>query len=286
MRTARLVLHLFIPGESNNQKAKILHASSLTLLVLVLIVYQILIETLPFLGFRVLGYASNIPVDEVIQLTNEKRVAAGLSPLKVNNSLSAAAKAKGENMLAQDYWAHIAPDGTEPWKFFNDYGYKYRYAGENLARDFSTAGSAVEAWMASPSHRENMLSSKYKEIGIGVVEGDLAGVDTTIIVQFFGTSYSDTVNQPVAQITPTSGISLASPAPASVQSRQILISPFVATKSASVAIVGVLLAILLVDVVVISRRKIVRIGGRTFAHLSFLGMIFVIALLATAGVIL
>ena len=38
--------------------------------------------------------------------------------------------------------------------------------------------------MNSPSHKENILSSKYKEIGIGVIEGNLAGVDTTIIVQF------------------------------------------------------------------------------------------------------
>ena len=103
-------------------------------------------------------------------------------------------------MIDRDYWAHVAPDGTQPWKFFTSFGYKYRYAGENLARDFSNASSAMDAWMNSPTHKENILNPKYKEIGIGVVEGDLAGTDTTIIVQFFGATYADKVVQPIAQV--------------------------------------------------------------------------------------
>jgi len=97
---------------------------------------QSLLNFLPKAGVKILGYAANIPVESVLSLTNEKRKAAGLPELKLDPVLSQAAKNKGEDMLAKDYWAHISPDGVEPWKFFLDAGYQYRYAGENLARDF------------------------------------------------------------------------------------------------------------------------------------------------------
>ncbi|KKU64317.1 MAG: hypothetical protein UX88_C0014G0009 [Candidatus Woesebacteria bacterium GW2011_GWC2_47_16] len=291
--------HLFFPRESNNHKAKILHLSGLTIVTSLLIFYQVILTFLPQLGPRILGYAANISADEVIRLTNEKRVAVGLAPLQLNSTLSQAAQAKGVDMLNKDYWAHVAPDGTQPWKFFIDFGYKYRYAGENLARDFSNAASAVDAWMASPSHKENMLSPKYREIGIGVVEGDLAGVDTTIVVQFFGATYADTVPAPVAKVTPSPkpvvlatpqptaaplAVALFSPTPTPIS--RVLISPFSSTKGISLATVGLLLGVLVIDGVVTSRRRIVRIGGRTFAHLAFLGMILAIALILKAGQII
>ncbi len=66
-----------------------------------------------------MGYASSISLDEVLRLTNERRKEAGLSPLKLDPVLSQAAKSKGEDMLNKDYWAHVSPDGVEPWKFFS-----------------------------------------------------------------------------------------------------------------------------------------------------------------------
>ncbi|MFZ5933145.1 MAG: CAP domain-containing protein [Patescibacteria group bacterium] len=286
MKIAHKIAHLLFPRESNNHKAKLLHNSSLMLLTLGLILYQSVLTFLPRLGPSVLGYAANISPDEVIRLVNEKRASAGLAPLTANPALAGAAQAKGVDMLNKDYWAHVSPDGVTPWQFFTDFGYKYRYAGENLARDFSSAGSAVDAWMASPSHRENMLSPKYKEIGIGVVEGDMAGVDTTIIVQFLGTKYTDTIPvSPVAEATtlpsPTSqAVVLATPSPAP---ERVLVSPFNTTKGVSLVTVGLLLGILTLDGILTSRRKIVRIGGRTFAHMAFLGMILAIAILLRVG---
>ncbi len=287
MKFAHRIAHLIIPRESNNQKAKLLHPSGISVLAILLIVFQLVLTYIPRVGPSILGYAANISPDEVIRLTNEKRTQAGLLPLQENPALSQAAQAKGADMLNRDYWAHLAPDGTQPWKFFTDFGYKYRYAGENLARDFSNPSSAVDAWMASPTHKENLLSPKYKEIGIAVIEGDLAGVDTTIIVQFLGSKYADTVpSVPLAKVRPAA-VSLppVSPAPAVVKSN-VLISPFNTTKSLSLSIVGILLAVLVVDGVLVSKRRIVRIGGRTFAHVSFLGMIIAIALILKAGQII
>lgn len=305
MKIVRLFVHLFLPHESNNQKAKILHNSSLTLIILGLLFYQLVLSAIPRIGPRILGFAANIPPDEVIRLTNEKRAQNGLAPVSSNSLLSQAAQAKGADMLNKGYWAHVSPDGVQPWFFFTNAGYKYRYAGENLARDFSNASSAVDAWMNSPSHRENMLNPRYKDIGVAVVEGKLAGVDTTIIVQFFGATFTDTVPalpvakaQTVIRLSPTpsptaSPLALTSATPQALVGSEgtqelsvrpyTLISPFTTTKGVSLAVVLILLVVLVLDAFITSRRAVVRIGGRTFAHLAFLGMIAAVILILKAG---
>ena len=226
-------------------------------------------------------------------------------------------------MINKDYWAHVSPDGTEPWKFFTDAGYQYRYAGENLARDFSNPSSAIDAWMASSTHKDNMLSSKYQEIGIAVLEGDLAGVDTTLIVQLFGTSLSSSTvaSVPVAHaeeatkegpvtaeevgIPPEPAVvaqaeelsiptampllSLAKPpttAGQSAVSSITRISPFNATRNISLIVVGLLIMVFAIDAILVARRRIPRVAGRTIAHISFLGFILAIALILRAGRIL
>lgn len=280
------LIHLLLPRESNNHKAKILHSSSLIVLASFLILLQLGLNLIPKLKPSILGYASYISPSEVVRLTNEKRISAGLSALSLNQELSAAAYTKGQDMISKDYWSHVAPDGTQPWKFFNQFGYKYRYAGENLARDFTNASSAIDAWMNSPTHRENILNPKYKEIGIGVVEGDLAGVDTTIIVQFFGATYTDKVTattQPTIQ--PTIAPTVTQIVEPQVQS-QVLVSPFTTTRTLSLVVVGLLLLIFIVDAILVSKRRITRVAGRTFAHVAFLGMILSIILILKTGSIL
>lgn len=286
----RTFTHLFFPHQSNNLKAKVLHNSSLLILAVSLIFYQLGLSSLSILAPRILGYAANIAPSEVIRLTNEKRISAGLNPVEENPVLSRAALAKGADMLAKGYWAHVSPDGTQPWKFFTDSGYKYRYAGENLARDFSNPVSAVEAWMASPTHKENLLSPKYKEIGIAVVEGNLNGVDTTIIVQLFGTKFVDTIpTVPVVGAKsqePQIEAVLPQPSPVIEITPQVLVSPFHASRTVSIIVVFILIALFSVDLVVISHRRITRSSGRTFAHLAFFGMILTILIILKVGQIL
>lgn len=300
MSLVTFLAHLFVPRESNNHKAKVLHSSIVGLIVFGLVALQALVQLGGSTHSKVLGYASNISPDEIIRLTNEKRAEAGLAPVQYNAALAQGATAKGHDMFEKGYWAHVAPDGTQPWAFFISAGYHYKYAGENLARDFSDASSAVNAWMASPSHRENMLSPKYKEIGIGVVDGNLAGSDTTIIVQFFGTKIADTLPvQPVAAAetinassrpsstpSPKPVVLAGTETPPPVSTKQIHVSPLDLTKTVSLAVVIVLLAVLVVDYTVITRKNIKRIGGRPFAHIAFLGMIAVILLVAKAGKII
>lgn len=296
--------HLFIPHHTNNQKAKLLHSSSLLVLSLCLLLLQLGLHIGSDVMPQILGYSANISIDEVVRLTNQKRLENGLEPLTLNQTLVSAATAKGADMIARDYWAHVAPDGTQPWKFFTDAGYKYRYAGENLARDFTNADSAVEAWMASPSHRENLLSSKYSEIGVAVVEGDLAGADTTVIVQFFGTrstvASAETSSSKTAVVLPTTAPALEPEPALALQYEQSTanlgnnglpegtrkISPFSLFKDISAGIVQLIIVLVIADALYVSIKGVSRVAGRNFAHLSFMGMILSILLILKSGQIL
>ena len=105
--------------------------------------------------------------------TNAARIDNGLPPLRLNAELSAAASRKAADMLALGYWGHFRPAGDQPkapWDFIHEAGYDYHYAGENLARGFKTAHGITAAWMASPTHRANLLSPNYTEVGFATVE--------------------------------------------------------------------------------------------------------------------
>lgn len=307
MKFLKLIQHFFTPHTSNNQKAKMLHPTSLFVVAIALMGFQILLGLVDKTFPRVLGYAANISPEEVIRLTNVERVSNGLGELKPNTTLSQAALAKGNDMLAKGYWAHFAPDGTTPWSFILSFGYKYKYAGENLARDFSDAGSAVRAWMNSPTHRENILNSSYQDIGIGVVEGNLLGVDTTIIVQFFGTPLDggsanikevkaqtvlaspepDVLPTPTPTPTPLPTPSMSPDVVTNASGSSItFVSPFSSTKGISLFVTGMLLMILSIDLIIVKRNKIVRVGGKSLAHIAFLGMILAVILILKAGQII
>lgn len=298
MKTVRFLAHLFLPQESNNHKAKVIQPSGFLVLAFSLLAYQLVMTFFPRVNPQVLGYAANIPPDEIIRLTNEKRAENGLLALKSSEVLSLAAQAKAADMINKGYWAHVAPDGTQPWKFFVDAGYRYKYAGENLARDFSDPASTVNAWMASPSHRENLLSDKYREIGVAVIEGNMGGVDTTIVVQLFGTTLAEgTLVKPVAaaSLGAESGpLGTPAPSPLPVPTTQpvvaapnrVAISPLNLTKQLSGLVILILLAVLVADMIIIRKKRITRVSGRSLAHIAFFGMVFAIIIIAKAGRIL
>lgn len=181
--------HLFHPQRSNNHRPALLHPQALFSLALIALGFVGLLGQLTTrsatVGY-VLGFSSSITPAQVIEQTNQERLKLGLVPLTLNSKLTQAAVAKGQDMFAQQYWAHISPTGTEPWAFITNAGYSYRVAGENLARDFLTTGDMVSAWMKSPTHRANIVNSRYQEIGIGVIDGVLEGHETTLVVQMFG----------------------------------------------------------------------------------------------------
>jgi uncharacterized protein YkwD len=114
---------------------------------------------------------SNITISEfgrrVVELTNQYRLQNGLSPLALNNKLTAVAQAYSERMARQDFVAHQAPDGSMPWERMTAGGYQWSRAAENLAAGQQTPEAVVQSWINSPSHRENLLDAQVKEIGVG-----------------------------------------------------------------------------------------------------------------------
>lgn len=155
---------------------------------------------------------SAIAVPALLRLTNAERAKSGLPLLRENPQLMRAAAMKGEHMLRHDYFEHTSPDGLTPWVWFDRAGYSYRYAGENLAIDFTEAEDIVTAWLRSPGHRRNLLADRYEETGLAVVTGEFHGRTATIIVHLFGTS---SVPRAAASPPPTRalGESTAAPAP-------------------------------------------------------------------------
>ncbi|HYF97661.1 MAG TPA: CAP domain-containing protein [Coxiellaceae bacterium] len=119
---------------------------------------------------------------EILNLVNHDRQRQGLEVLTLNPTLNLAAFAKAEDMVSRNYFAHVGPDGSQPWDWFEAMGYQYTYAGENLAVGYSDPHELESSWMSSPQHRANILSPFYSDIGLAVVTQN----NTTVVVQFFG----------------------------------------------------------------------------------------------------
>lgn len=138
----------------------------------------------------------------IIDLVNASRKEAGLSPLSENAKLQAAAEAKADDMFKHDYFSHTSPSGKTPWTWVKESGYTYKAAGENLAINYTDAEEQHRAWMKSPTHKANILNTRYQEIGVATKSGSLSGKQATVTVQMFGTPLSAIVNKP-ATTTPT-----------------------------------------------------------------------------------
>lgn len=100
----------------------------------------------------------------LVRLTNQHREKA----LVIDHRLSIVAQTKANDMVNKNYFSHLTPDGHTPWYFFQQMGYSYTSAGENLALDYSTNKDVVDAWMESPSHRANIVNPNYTKVGIGI----------------------------------------------------------------------------------------------------------------------
>ena len=293
-----LLPHLFLPHHSNNQRARILHPSAVGIIIGVFALFQVLLTQITRYNPSILGYASQISPSEIVRLTNQQRASQGLTALKMDAQLSAAAAQKASDMFAKNYWAHISPTGTQPWYFITNSGYSYRYAGENLARDFADPNSVVNAWMNSPTHRENVMSNRYSDIGIAVIDGNLDGKDTTLVVQMFGTRLSAGVAAkvsgtavqasapiPTIIITPLPTIASGS-APIIAKYEAPPPSPFSLTRTVSLGILGLLAVVLLADVIIVNQKKLYRWTSKSMAHFIFIGMLIIAATTIIRGQIL
>jgi hypothetical protein len=137
-------------------------------------------------GPQVKGADTETFSQNIIILTNIERAKAGAGTLYENTTLTLAAQNKLEDMFSKNYWDHTGPSGETAWDFIDAENYQYDIAGENLARGFKDSDDVVRAWMASPTHKKNLLNSRFQEIGIAIGSGKIHGATTTVIVQLFG----------------------------------------------------------------------------------------------------
>jgi len=151
---------------------------------------------------NVLAYASNMTITDLLKETNAARSANGLQPLSLNNALDTSAQLKANDMVEKNYWSHIAPDGTQPWHWFEQAKYSYTTAGENLAYGFNDGSEVSAAWINSPSHKANVLGD-YVDVGFGIASSaNFQGGENTIVVAHYGKPRTAVA---AAQITPSNG---------------------------------------------------------------------------------
>lgn len=274
---------LFYPDAKNNHQAVILQPAGLSLLIALFLLAQSFLNL--SLGFtsNVLGFASDIIPEEIISLTNQERGETGLKPLTTNNRLNEAARQKAADMFALDYWAHVSPTGTDPWHFILNAGYQYRYAGENLARDFAHSENVIEAWLASPTHKDNIFNEKYQDIGVAVVNGIIQGQETTLVVQMFG-AMSTGKPEVIGGLQPEVMIQEVAAAEEEIQLDSL--NSFNFSQSLGLVFAVLLFAILAFDGWVICRKKTPRIAGHNFIHGTFVIILIIMMLLSQRGVIL
>lgn len=134
-----------------------------------------------------LAYATEMSLGGLLQSTNVQRENNGQPDLNLNQQLNTAAQAKANDMVARNYWSHNTPDGQEPWVFFDNAGYKYLKAGENLAYGFATSNDTITGWMNSEHHRENLLDSAFSDVGFGFANGsdyNSSGPETIVVAMY------------------------------------------------------------------------------------------------------
>ena len=134
---------------------------------------------------------SVLTISGVLIFTNNERKNNGQDGLTLNTKLSTAALNKVNDILAKGYFEHVSPEGLGPADLATTAGYSYIAVGENLALgDFKNDKDLVDAWMASPGHRANILGKHFTEIGIAVKKGLYQGRMQWVAVQEFGTPAS------------------------------------------------------------------------------------------------
>lgn len=198
----------FLPHEGNDHKPKALRPKALTLYVAVIFAVKLLVTGVLFFIYPNQATLTSKIVDSLYAITNETRAENGLEPLVVNPELVAAAQAKVDDMISANYFSHISPSGKYPWQWIDTDFYQFSYMGENLAMDFSSAQVVHSALMNSSSHRENILHSKYQDMGFALKVGEINGKETILLVQFFAapkfTSSLAAATNPVEPVEPPS----------------------------------------------------------------------------------
>ena len=161
----------------------------------------------------------------------------------------------------------------------------------------------MAAWMASPTHKENIVNPKYTEIGVAVVPGSLLGQDTVLVVQLFGTQAGGSISptatnnaQPKpAQVAEVKGQTapsideikvLGSPVPSPVPVESPKVSQFDLARSVNLGTTALFILALILDLFLAENQKLSRRVGNNWAHIIFINVILLATIIVNAGKIL
>ncbi len=207
--------NFLIPHDGNEHQPHALRTTNIQLFLVVIFLLEIGTFALPYIPTLSLNnnsFLAAVLPGVLDDLTNQNRTTDSLKPLVVSPILNKAAQLKAQDMANKSYFAHTSPDGKTPWYWFGLVGYRYEYAGENLAVDFTDSADVAVAWMNSPEHRANILKDSYTEMGTGVATGTYQGSPTVFVAQIFGkpiyTQKSSSADQLSDNSTTSAGISV------------------------------------------------------------------------------
>ncbi len=193
----------FLAHKGNFYKPAIFAAESVLAILLVLVVFESAYIFHVNVVTKNTDFTAAVLPAALSILTNTDRSAQGLGQLEYDSRLSKAAQEKANDMAINGYFSHVSPTGKTPWYWLDQMGYKYDYAGENLAVNFTDSQDVQTAWMNSPSHRDNILKREYTKSAIAVSQGMYQGQPVTFVVQLF--AKPSATSFPVAPIkTPVS----------------------------------------------------------------------------------
>lgn len=275
----------FLPHKDTHKKAHLISWEGLVIYILFFILLQVGFSIVSYSKPGILGISGNVDQKRLIELTNEERQKMGLAPVSENAALDKAASLKAQNMFAENYWAHFAPSGKTPWDFILGAGYRFTFAGENLAKNFSDSSEIVKAWMASPTHRENLLNPKYQDIGIAVEEGILNGQTTILVVQEFGATSALAARPSAAPTVEVQGKQIEVPKQEYNSKPEInivasetkvipkpLFDPYQVYKTAGFSIIVLITGLLTLDIWVLRKRGVFRLSSHNIAHMALLSL--------------
>lgn len=109
-----------------------------------------------------------ISTTTIYEAINNQRMSQNIPVVRYNSDLSEFAQRRADDMFNRNYFSHVTPEGQRFQSVIDFNRYKFNYAGENLAKDYKDVQSMTDAWLKSPLHRENLLSGKYRDIGIAI----------------------------------------------------------------------------------------------------------------------
>lgn len=175
-----------IPHDGNNNHPHLLRGAGVSFLMMIVVALFAGAVSSTLINQKGRWLSADVVSATLVDLVNKDRTESNLHTLVVDPILSKAATLKAQDMAEKSYFSHTSPDGLGTSYWFSQVGYKFVYAGENLAVNYSESSDVESAWMASAGHRSNILNDKFSDVGIGVATGMFEGKETVFVAELFG----------------------------------------------------------------------------------------------------